>query len=62
MSKKTVSFRFAEDTIAVLADIVKTRGFSKSHIVEEGSRRYLVEIMSQDLYAKTSIPTTETVG
>jgi hypothetical protein len=46
MSKKMCSFRLHDDTIAVLRDVAVAHRIKQADIVERGTSKELVEIMS----------------
>jgi len=54
-NRQMVSVRLAEDTRAVLHDVVMHRGFSKTEIIEEGTRKELKRILKGDLYKHTQM-------
>ena len=53
--KITISVRFSPDTIRTLADVSYDHDFNPSYIIEEGTRKFLVEIMAKDLRGKTRL-------
>jgi hypothetical protein len=62
MTKKSVTFRFSDDTLAVLKSVSEQYGISQSRLAEDGVRRELVRIMSEgNLQPYPEMPCRETV-